>query len=297
MFKIKQDSLSILFVLVFVVAMIMIGVNMVKYRYPGLYYSEPNLFMFSVFLFLVRWGLKLQFSSIIQTDLWKVLREVNRFSFLVVLLLFAITAVQYTPFKPIDSKILLVEHYVHLDLKSVMLWLNQSKSLKLITFIAYYSLLYQVILFPFIVIFSKKYDVIYQFYFLVLVSWLIGGIVYYFFPTTGPASMIDSPYFIEEQRATGLKFWQLHHYIQPLNSAGGLIAMPSYHVIWGWLCASLLRPWPIAFWLIFSIYIVMVASCVLLGWHYFLDVIGSIIVLLLSYAIFNRCHQSSIKVS
>jgi membrane-associated phospholipid phosphatase len=111
-------------------------------------------------------------------------------------------------------------------------------------------------------------------------SLLIGFIVYYFFPTTAPASVLHSDYFIKEQLATGLKFTQIHQYIQPTTLDGGLIAFPSFHVIWAWLCLYLIRSWFVVFYVFLFINILLIFSCVMLGWHYFLDIILSFLILL-----------------
>jgi hypothetical protein len=292
MLKKNQMYLYGLGVTVFLAAVVMFCVNKYEYQYPGLFYFQPKLFALSIFLLLIRMGLKVQFEMISHTHLWNIAREINIYITLVVLILFATSAIQYTPFSPIDKKILAIEHYLHLDLKAVMAWTNTNTFVKELVSVVYRSLGYQVVIFPIFVMLARRFDVMYKFYFLILTTWLIGSFIYYFFPTTGPASVIDSPYFVEAQRTTGLKFWQLHHYIQPISAEGGLIAMPSFHVIWGWLCVYLLRPWPIAFYLILLVNSVMVASCVLLGWHYFLDVIVSTMTLLVAHAIYYYCHKS-----
>lgn len=287
----KKNPIIVLCTSVFFVASVMFAVNKYEYHYPGLFYFQPTLFALSLVLLLIRMGLKQLFTSCEHTFIWKIARDFNIYIALIVLLLFATSAVQYTPFSPIDKKILNLEHYLHLDLQATVAWTNSNEIVKKIAHIIYHSLGYQLITIPIVVMLAKRYDVTYKFYFLILTSWLMGTMIYYFFPTTGPASVIDSPFFAEDQRATGLKFWQLHHYIQPLSAAGGMIAMPSFHVIWGWLCIYLLKPWPIAFYSVLLINSLMIASCVLLGWHYFLDVIASIIILCASHTIYSLCHR------
>lgn len=288
---IKKNPIVGLCTIVFLVASVMFAINKYKYHYPGLFYFQPTLLALSLLLLFIRMGLKQQFTSCENTFVWKIARDFNIYITLIVLLLFSTSAVQYTPFSPIDKKILNLEHYLHLDLQAAIAWTNSSEIIKKIAYIVYHSLGYQIIIIPIFVMLLKRYDVTYKFYFLILTTWLIGSLIYYFFPTTGPASVVDSPFFDEAQRATGLKFWQLHHYIQPLSAAGGMIAMPSFHVIWGWLCIYLLKPWPIAFYSVFLINSLMIASCVLLGWHYFLDVIASIITLCVSHTIYSLYHR------
>lgn len=291
---IKQNNAYLLAMMVVIVvtSIAMFSVNKYWYRFPGLFYFEPSCLGLSMLCCAIRLGLKLQFDLSNDAALLKILKEVSVYSFVIVLIIFATSAIQYTPFTPIDKKILMAEHYLHIDLKASIAWLSTQSHFKTISGAIYDSVCYQVLIFPLLVILYQRYDTLYEFYFLVLVSWIIGSMIYYFFPTMGPASVVDSPYFMDSQRATGLKFWQLHHYIQPVTEDGGMIAMPSFHVIWAWLCVYLMRPWPIVFWLLFVINTAVAASCVLLGWHYYLDVLGSVITMFVSHSLYYLCHRN-----
>ena len=290
MIKKNNIYLYALVAVIVIASIAMFSVNRYWYRFPGLFYFEPSFLGLSMLLYMIRSGLKLQFGLSDDAELLKFMKELSVYAFIIVVVIFATSAIQYTPFNPIDKKILMVEHYLHLDLKAAIAWLASKSDISVGATFIYNSVCYQVLFFPILVMLWRRYNVFYEFYFLVLVSWIIGSMIYYFFPTTGPASVIDSPYFIEAQRATGLKFWQLHHYIQPVTEDGGMIAMPSFHVIWAWLCVYLMRPWPFVFWPIFLINSIVAVCCVLLGWHYFLDVVGSVLTMLLSHAIYYFCH-------
>lgn len=289
----KKNDLVIFILCVSVLffSILALCVNRFWYRFPGLFYFDPAFLGFTGLLLFIYFGLKLQFNLSNNSSLLKIIKAAYIYGLILSLVLLATTAIQYTPFSPIDKKILKLEAFLHLDLKSSIAWLNQRAHLKSVVNFIYNSLAYQLIVVPLWVIFRKEFGVLYQFYFLALMSWFIGALVYYFFPTTAPASIIDSPYFVEAQRATGLKFWQVHHYIQPLTADGGMIAMPSFHVIWAWLCVYLLRPWPILFFLLGLTNIVLVSACVLLGWHYYLDVAGSMMTLSVAHFVFYVCHN------
>lgn len=286
----NKNYLLALSAIIFIISLAMFAENEYGARYPGLFYFEPTLLALALFILMLRIGLTLQFGEISHLHSLRFLREINVYAFIVVLLLFSTSAVQYTPFSPIDKKILNLEHYLHFDLQSVVAWTNTHWFPKTIANAVYYSFSYQVIMVPIFVMLARKYELLYEYYFLVLFTWLMGACIYYFFPTAGPASVFTSPYFDGIQRLTGLKFWQLHHYIQPASSDGGMIAMPSFHVIWAWLCVYLMRPWPILFSLILVLNSLVVASCVLLGWHYLLDVVGSLLTLLTAHGVYYLCH-------
>lgn len=290
----QLQHILILSFIIFSIAVGMLLVNRLVYQFPGLFYFEPNLLQLCALLLLLLMGLPMLYVPIKQTIIWGILKEFTIYIFLVLLILFATTAVQYTPFPPIDKKILNLEHYLHLDLASTVAFTNSNQTLRYILNTPYDSLGYQLVVLPILMMLLRKSELLYEFYFLILMTWLIGSLIYYVFPTTGPATNIDSPFFIVEQHITGLKFWQLHHYIQPVSPLGGLIAMPSFHVIWAILCVNLLRPWRIAFWFLFLVNSILVAGCVMIGWHYFLDVVGSIFTLIVSYSIFAACKLNKI---
>lgn len=291
----KKTDLNLILLIVFITfsSIIMFSLNRYYYRYPGLFYFDP-VFLASAFLFMmVRYGLKLQFNIDYQHTAMNMLKEASRYSIVIVVILFSTSAVQYTPFSPIDKKIIRIEQCLNLDLQAVIAWLNANAMLKKTAKLIYDSLGLQLLVIPCFVLLKKKYHTLYEFYCLVLITWILGSTLYYFFPTMGPASVIDSPYFISAQRHTGLKFWQLHHYIQPENPYGGMIAMPSFHVIWAWLCVYMLRHWSLLCCMLAIMNLVLVMACVFLGWHYFLDVLGSILVLMIAHVIYGAWDQSN----
>lgn len=294
MFRKTDVTLFILSTCIALISILMFTLNRYFFRFPGLFYFDPAFLGCAFFLLMVRFGLILQFDLPHSNEMIKMLKQATIYSLIIVLVLFGTSAVQYTPFHPVDKKIIEIERLLHLDLRSAIAWLSMNRTMKVIANAIYESLSYQLLFIPIGVLLLRKYQVLYQFYFLALLTWLIGSLIYYFFPTMGPASVIDSPFFVEAQRDTGLKFWQLHHYIQPVTAEGGMIAMPSFHVIWAWLCVFLVRSWPIVFALLGFINLTLVAACVFLGWHYFLDVIGSAVTLFVSHIVYYVLHKESV---
>lgn len=272
-------SVRQLIVIIFLMSLILIAINRIWFGYPGLFYFENNLFGLALFLFAFCYGLKLQFPQIKDSFFLKFLSSLNLYVMLILLILLSTTAIQYTPFAPIDRSILKLEHALKLNLQSAIDWTNTHAMAKVIFYVVYHSLGLQLVYIPLVTILFRSREEMNEFYFLLLFCWLIGSSFYYFFPTTAPASILSSDFFDESQYFTGLKFWQVHHYIQPVTADGGMVAMPSFHVIWAWLCVYLIRCWPIACGLLASINFLLVASCVGLGWHYYLDILASVIIL------------------
>ena len=263
---------------------IALSVNALVYQYPGNNYFPDYTSYIVLSLLLMYGGFLLQFGP--TSRLAATLKEVLYFFLVMSVLALATNAVQYTPFYTIDKQILAFEASLHIDLKAIMSWTHTKPVFKELLAFIYDTLPYQMCYFPLILIATKRLQYIREYYFLLLLSTMIGFFFYYFFPTTGPASIIKSNYFSTDQLATGLKFLQIHQYIQPNTLEGGMIALPSFHVIWAWFCLYLLRGWPVAFFIMLPINLLLIASCVLLGWHYPTDILGSFVVIFIAHGLY-----------
>ena len=262
-------------------------INLVVYRFPGnnYFFYTPIINLIMLLLIFAALSYKLGVTVISR----EAIIEYCIYVLFVMVLVFSSTAIQYTPFKPIDHHIIALEKWLHISGKDYITWLHQHGVL-----LQQFETIYQVIgleliAFPIAAILLKKYDYLYEYYSLMLIAALLGYVFYYFFPTTGPASMFDIPYFSEEQLATGLKFREIHQYKQPSTMAGGMIAMPSFHVIWSCLIAYCTRFQPIVCSVVVIINTLIIISCVLLGWHYVLDIVGSFLTVILALWIKHVC--------
>ena len=261
-------------------------INSTVMHYPGNNYFPPDSAVNILTLILIYAGLCLLFGK---NTYWPTLAKEFFFFFLVIsLILIATNAIQFTPFDTIDHRILALDASLCIDLNVLLAWVDKKPLFKSILENIYLSLAYQLLLFPLLVIATKRFNYVREFYFLLLISALIGFTFYYFFPTTAPASILTSPFFTEEQRATGLKFLQIHEHIPPTTKDGGMISLPSFHVIWAWFCLYLIRSWKIVFLLLLPINSLLMLSCVLLGWHYALDILGAGFVIIISHVLYWR---------
>jgi hypothetical protein len=278
--------------LVVLLASIAFAVNLYIYKYPGNNYFPAKSLHIIPILLLVYVGLYVQYGR--NSRAFRYLSEIARFYLILAIIAFATSAIQFTPFVPIDKYIVSFEKSMHFDLIQLLVWVRSEPFLQIILSLAYDSLTYQMALFPLIAIAIKRYDVLNEYYILLLITLLIGFTFYYFFPTTAPASIFDRHYFNESQIATGLKFIQIHQHLKPSTIDGGLIALPSFHMIWAWLCLYLIRNWTILFVIFLPINILIILSCVLLGWHYPTDLFASLLLLLFAHGICIM-HRSATK--
>lgn len=276
---IKFSVLSIIFL-----SSIAFIINFYHSHYLGNNYFPPDTTSIAIILIIMYCGCSIQFGS--TNQLSKTMKEIIIFFIMISILAILTNAVQYTPFSPIDYQIYSIEQSLHINLQGIIAWTNHYPQLKQGLDFIYNTLPLQMTFIPLFIIFANQRQKIREFYFLMLCSAMIGFIFYYFFPTTGPASIVKSPFFSEAQKATTLKFIQLHQQIKPSTLEGGLIALPSFHVIWAWLCLYLLRDWPMVYFPMGILNLILMASCVLLGWHYPIDIIGSVLVVCIAHSLY-----------
>jgi membrane-associated phospholipid phosphatase len=125
-----------------------------------------------------------------------------------------------------------------------------------------------------------------------LVAFSLGLPLFAFLPAVGPwygYGFTPTPDQIECQRAL-LFFRGAGHFASRLDA---IICFPSFHVIWAIFCVAAL--WGFRFLRIpVSLFAgLIIISTVTTGWHYFIDVLGGIVVAGLSLAIAKACIETS----
>lgn len=288
--SIRFRCLSFLTGLVIALSITALLVNFFIYQYPGNNYFPVNAVYYALILLLIYSGLRFLFdtnSRMVLTGL-----ELIYFFGVMSVIALATNAIQLTPFNPIDRHIVRFESFFNISMASILDWTYHNPDFKKLLTLAYITLPYQMCFLPLFVIAMGKFKLLKEYYFLLLFTVLFGFSFYYFFPTTAPASIIKSSLFTPEQIATGSKFLQIHHYIKPDTLDGGLIALPSFHCIWAILCTYLVRLWLIPFTIISITNVLLIMSCVLLGWHYPTDIIMGVLLLIPGFYFLKMCQKS-----
>lgn len=275
--SISQDRLTLGFALCILFnASVMLVYNYQVTQFPGNQYFDASFFTSIIMLSLLYLGSLLLFDK---PYIHTVIKQLGIYFSLISLISFYTTAIQYTPFPPIDGALLGLDKKIGIHLDKVHLFLFENPTLKWLLLISYASIHIQLIAIPILLILLQDNQAFSKFCFLLTTTAFIGFTFYYFFPTLAPASQINSPFFTQEQYATSIKFFELHTYIPPSTPAGGMIAMPSFHVIWGCICQYSIKKHLLIFKLMLPINCLLIFSCFALGWHYYCDLIGSLIVL------------------
>lgn len=192
---------------------------------------------------------------------------------------FLINSIQYTPFSPIDTWLIQIDQMLGFSTPKVMRWAQAHPSIHELFVLAYNSLFWQILIIPSIVFYyCGQNKVIWRYFQRLLFTGLIGMLIYYFLPTVGPAHFFEVPYFSLQEHNTYLKFFEIHHKIPVLNASGGMIAMPSFHVIWALLIILVARPLKWLFYPVIMLNALLILATLFLGWHYLTDIIASFII-------------------
>ena len=183
-----------------------------------------------------------------------------------------VTGLQFTPFPPIDSALQRWDHFLHFDTAAALAWTASHPWFRALLNLCYDSTDVQLALAPLVAgfAFDRRRMRVYLYAF--VYAFIAGGLFYYFFPSSGPTAVYQSPDFLNVQRLTSLKFFQVHHFQEVTTIMGGMIAFPSFHVMWAVLTTYAALPSRRLFWGVAALNVLVVASTVLLGWHYLVDV-------------------------
>ncbi|RUR13207.1 phosphatase PAP2 family protein [Legionella sp. km772] len=264
-------------------------INSFIYKFLGNNYFPPNTIQIALSLLLFYFGLILQVGK--DKHLTKIARELIYFFLIMCIIALSTNAIQLTPFPPIDQQIVAFEHYFNIDIPAILTWTHNHPKLHLILGFTYDSLTNQMCVLPLFLIAMGRFQLIREYYFLLLFSTLFGFGFYYFYPTTAPASVIHSPFFTPYQIATGLKFKEIHNHLPPSTIEGGLIALPSFHCIWALFSIFLVKEWPLVCAILVGGNIILIASCILLGWHYPTDIMAGFLLAGFSYVFLLWCKR------
>ncbi|MFC3909289.1 phosphatase PAP2 family protein [Legionella dresdenensis] len=281
-----------LFAVVLLISIACLAVNHYVYQFPGNNYLPEAGLSAGIVLLLCVLGAKVLFTSNNHYLIQLTTILCIYYSTLISIILLT-NAVQYTPFAPIDPFLIAIGSKIGIDMTAIVYWTTNHDLLKRVLSAAYDSLPLQLTLVPVALALIQRPERVQEFCCLVLISAIIGFSFYYFFPTTAPASNMASSLFSIEQYATGIKFHEIHNYIQPSTLAGGLIALPSFHIIWAWFCTYLVRDYAILFAILLTTNSVLAFSCVLLGWHYPVDIFGSILIIIFTHRIYQRYFNAT----
>lgn len=278
----REDKLSLVtFFVIAILSTIVFWFNHTYWHYPPVNYFANGIV--GIFFFLLFSSLGAYFLVGLSARVTQAFFYMLIYHLIICLSMYATTAVQLTPFKPIDSLLLPIDQFFHYDMVKTLAFLSEYAWIRKILSNVYNFALFELLIVPIFLMVRGEFYCVKQYFCLLLLSTLMGFSFYFFWPTTAPASVLKSLYFLPEQHNTGFKFYQIHHHIKATLESGGLIAMPSFHMIWSMLCQYSIRRIQWLWYGLLPMNILVILASIFLGWHYFSDFLGSLLVIFTAY--------------
>jgi hypothetical protein len=259
-------------------AAVLLAVNSLRFHYTGISYFPRECWWlafvaldFAVFGHLVRE--KSPYASFVAMNL-------AFYALTAAVMGVLTTAIQYSPFARIDPALARWDAGLGWNTVAVLRWVAERPALRGFLTLCYNSTEMQLVLAPFVAAIAHDRRRLRVLIYGTVYSSIAGSLIYYFFPSSGPAGVFQSNDFLSVQLLTHLKFEQVHNF-QPVTSLlGGLIAFPSFHVCWSVLATYAALPKKNLFWIVATLNVIVISSTILLGWHYLVDVPAGIVLAL-----------------
>jgi hypothetical protein len=288
----REDRRLIAWLLItFGASFILVAINSYTSRFTGISYFPKE---FTPFVFIAL--------NALFTGLWIrdrsprtafVLTDGGFYGLSVIASAALVTGIQYTPFAPIDATLARWDAALGYNTISVLSRIAAHPSLRFVLNRLYESTDLLLILAPLPAFLLDDRRVMRVYLRAMIYAFLAGSLFYYFFPSSGPASFFHSADFIPLQRATFMKFQQVHSRLPVTTYLGGMIAFPSFHVAWAVLTTYAALPDRRLFRAVAVWNAMVVVSTVLLGWHYVVDVPAGLLLAALALYAGGRHGQSA----
>jgi len=281
----------LLFAIVLVLTGILLAINLfffhfqVQQIFPSVLYT---LFPFVLFFYLLSLNLKKTYPYI--TLFFKTAWALYAAWVAVELLIGAVTV---TPFPLRDIWFFHWDTLLGFSTVHLLNWTFAHPIALTITKYVYAALTLELIFFPFVLALLNERRQINVYFISIYVSLIIGLIIYYFFPANGPHSMIKDAHFTPAMQAVIAHFRELHHHLKLTTNSVAIVSFPSFHVIWAILMAYAFRNWKWIFYPIAAFNSLIILSTLTIGWHYLVDDIAGIIVVIISITIAEALSQKS----
>lgn len=200
-------------------------------------------------------------------------------------------AILTTPFPAHDAQIVSLDRLVGFHELIMLQWMHHYPAFTHIIWFFYFSMLMLMHGVPIALAFNKNMRSVYHYFLSFLISLIVGYIIFYFYPTmTSPAFSYPHHFFTSFQLNTLHQFeLERAHRAIHFDLIGGVVSFPSFHAIWAVLMMYFMWQNPLLRYPVFIIGYIILASTILTGWHYFMDVYAGIAVAIVSIWLAEKC--------
>lgn len=199
--------------------------------------------------------------------------------------------IQYTPFPLFDHALLHFDQLLHFHQPALISWTSAHPHVYISAAFCYDALIFELLLLPPLFSLGRNESAVYGFFVAALLTYIVGMLIYYFLPSNGPVDVLTSVHFNSSQNQIYLRFFEVHHFLSVHRNVG-LIAFPSFHVVWAVLLTYMVRRNK---WLLYPALLVntgAVLATLLLGWHFLADVLAGFVLATLAILASHRLQGS-----
>ncbi len=200
---------------------------------------------------------------------------------------FTIT-IQYTPFKLQDALLQQWDLWIGFNVITVVNWFYQWPAFIFLIKVAYSTNITQLMFIPLFLAILQQRRRLDVFLNATLLSFIIGFLIYYFFPTSDPAHILVNPHFTKQMYSVPARFYDIQHYIPNDDLSGGIIGFPSFHTIWAITAAYSLKNYKIVFYPLIVWNSLIIIATLALGWHFLVDTIAGVVIVIFSILIAEK---------
>ncbi len=207
----------------------------------------------------------------------------------------ALHVLPLTPFRLIDPQLVKTDHFLDFDLPTFVFWINhQYPFMSFFLGEIYHTLpcafIPCIFILPWVSEARAK-----EFLVLFSLTNAIGLSLYFIFPAIGPMASYHYPLNpLENHYLNGVTQFRAQPHLFLNHFISGDISFPSFHTILALICAWVWRDFRWVF-MPFSLWsVLIILSTLTTGWHYLTDVIGGILVFIISVQLWHRLKQPSL---
>ncbi|MBI3552189.1 MAG: phosphatase PAP2 family protein [Elusimicrobia bacterium] len=267
----------------------LIGINALWFHFTGIsYFPRPAIALIAPLLEVAAFA---AYARGLDARAAFVLRNYSGFLLLASAVSVMTSAIQFTPFSPIDARIAAWDSRLGVSVTGAMSWSFARPWLWSLMRASYPALNLELFLVPLAADLFLDRRRTRVFLYAVAYSYIVGGLFYYLFPSSGPASILPGELFSPEQRLTSLKFHQVHHFQEVTTLMGGMVALPSFHAVWAILLTYAAAADRRLFVPVALLNGLVVLSTLLLGWHFLVDIAASALLCAASLLAAEATHR------
>lgn len=203
-----------------------------------------------------------------------------------------------SPFPIVDHHLVKFDHWLGFDVTHFMAWAYQYPHLIKVLVFSYNSWYFQIIVTPILLSLLKKSTEINRYYMGVFICVLFMTFIFYFFPTIAPAGVMQSPHFVTNQYNLVTRFYEIHQHLPISVFSGGVVALPSAHVMLALLVLTAWRKIKIVFYPLAILNCFLIMATMALGYHYLADVLASFVIVTIAltaiHFIYKKLYNQSL---